>query len=123
MIALIAHDSKKLEMVEFVSSNIEFFRTQKLVATGNTGTMLEERLDLDVDCVAHGPYGGDIVIGAKVVEGLVEAVIFFRDPLTAQAHEPDITALMRVCDVHEVPLATNPASAMAILESLQDELA
>lgn len=121
MIAIIAHDSKKLEMIEFVAAYLDFFKTQKIIATGNTGAMIEERLELDVDCVAHGPYGGDLIIGGKVAEGLIEAVIFFRDPLTAQPHEPDISALMRVCDVHEIPLATNLASARAIVDFLQEE--
>ena len=74
MIALIAHDSKKLEMIEFISTYIDFFKTQKIIATGNTGARIEERLDLDVDCVAHGPYGGDLIIGAKVAEGLIDGL-------------------------------------------------
>ena len=119
MIALIAHDSKKLEMIEFVSVYLDFFKTQKIVATGNTGTLLEEKLDLEIECVAHGPYGGDLIIGGRVAEGLITAIIFFRDPLTAQPHEPDISALMRVCDVHDIPIATNPATGCAVIEYLQ----
>ncbi|MCA9084961.1 MAG: methylglyoxal synthase [Planctomycetaceae bacterium] len=119
MIALIAHDSKKVHMLEFVRSHVDFFRQHPLVATGNTGKMLEEELGLTVERVAHGPHGGDLIIGGRVAEGTVHAVLFFRDPLTAQPHEPDVSALMRVCDVHSVPLATNPATAEAVLERLK----
>ena len=91
---------------------------QRLVATGNTGRMLQEQLGLDVERVAHGPSGGDLIIGGRVAEGLIQAVLFLRDPLTAQPHEPDVAALMRVCDVHNVPLATNVATAAAVVEHL-----
>jgi len=118
MIALVAHDRKKEELVEFVRAHVEFFRGQRLVATGNTGQRLADELGLEVERVAHGPYGGDLVIGARVAEGRITAVLFFRDPLTAQPHEPDISALMRVCDVHGVPLATNRATAEAIVAKM-----
>ena len=118
MIALIAHDKKKREMVEFVRNHVEFFRSRQLVATGHTGQLLHEEVGLDVERVTHGPEGGDLIIGGRVAEGLVKAVIFFRDPLTAQPHEPDVSALMRVCDVHGVPLATNGATANAVVEWL-----
>jgi methylglyoxal synthase len=91
---------------------------QRLVATGNTGRMLQEQLGLEVERVAHGPSGGDLIIGGRVAEGQVRAVLFLRDPLTAQPHEPDVAALMRVCDVHNVPLATNVATAAAVVEHL-----
>ena len=116
MIALIAHDKKKADMVKFVRTHIDFFRSRPLVATGNTGTLLHKELDLAVEKVAHGPEGGDLIIGGRVAQGEIEAIIFFRDPLTAQPHEPDVSALMRVCDVHSVPLATNPATAEAVVE-------
>ncbi len=77
--------------------------------------MLQEGLGLNVERVAHGPYGGDLIIGGRVALGLIEAVLFFRDPLTAQPHEPDVTALLRVCDVHSIPLATNQSTAEAIV--------
>jgi methylglyoxal synthase len=80
--------------------------------------MLQEKLGLDVERVAHGPSGGDLIIGGRVAEGQIQAVLFLRDPLTAQPHEPDVAALMRVCDVHNVPLATNVASAAAVVEHL-----
>ena len=76
-------------------------------------------LDLDIEPVAHGPEGGDLIIGGRVATGDVRAVIFFRDPLTAQPHEPDVSALMRVCDVHNVPLATNPAAAEAVVAMMK----
>lgn len=118
MIALIAHDQKKQVLVEFVRSHVEFFRACQLVATGNTGALLHSELGLNVECVTHGPQGGDLIIGGRVAQGLIQAVIFFRDPLTAQPHEPDVSALMRVCDVHAVPLATNRATAEAVVRSL-----
>jgi methylglyoxal synthase len=115
MIALIAHDQKKQELVDFARRHLPFLRTRALLATGSTGSRLIAELGLSVECVAHGPRGGDLIIGGRVATGQVEAVIFFRDALTAQPHEPDISALMRVCDVHNVPLATNPATAEGIL--------
>ena len=77
--------------------------------------MLHEQLGLEVECVAHGPDGGDLIIGGRVAEGKIRAVLFFRDPLTAQPHEPDVSALMRVGDVHQIPLATNQSTAAAIV--------
>ena len=115
MIALIAHDKKKADLVAFVREHLPLLRGQRLVATGSTGSLLREQLGLDVECVAHGPEGGDLIIGGRLAEGRVRAVIFFRDPLTAQPHEPDVSALLRVCDVHNVPLATNRATAEAVL--------
>ncbi|MBI1904417.1 MAG: methylglyoxal synthase [Planctomycetia bacterium] len=117
-IALIAHDQKKTALVEFVRRHQAVLGRHALVATGNTGALLRKELGLAVEAVAHGPEGGDLIIGARVAEGKISAVLFFRDPLTAQPHEPDISALMRVCDVHGVPLATNAATAAAIVESL-----
>ena len=118
MIALIAHDEKKDDMVDFVRRHQKFFSAQQLVATGSTGRLLHEELGLQIECVSHGPHGGDLIIGGRVATGQVKAIIFFRDPLTAQPHEPDVSALLRVCDVHNVPLATNPATAEAILRVL-----
>jgi methylglyoxal synthase len=119
MLALIAHDQKKPALVEFVLRFRDVFERHPLVATGSTGRLLEEKLGLKIECVAHGPDGGDLIIGGRVALGQIEAVFFFRDPLTAQPHEPDVSALMRVCDVHQVPLATNPATAAAIASSLR----
>ena len=119
MIALIAHDQKKQAILDFVRRNLLLFQRYPLVATASTGNLLNRELPLKVECVAHGPEGGDLMIGARVAEGKIMGVIFFRDPLTAQPHEPDVTALLRVCDVHNVPLATNPASAEAIVQLLE----
>jgi methylglyoxal synthase len=118
MIALIAHDQKKRTMLEFVRHHLDFFSSVRLVATNSTGTLLHTELGLDVKRVASGPQGGDLMIGGRVAEGMIEAVIFFRDPLTAQPHEPDVSALMRVCDVHDIPLATNRATAESVVRAL-----
>ena len=119
MIALIAHDQLKPTLLEFVRLHRELFATHKLVATGSTGRLIADELDLEIERVAHGPAGGDLIIGGRVAEGQITAVFFFRDPLTAQPHEPDVSALMRVCDVHNVPLATNAATALAVVEWLK----
>ena len=118
MLALIAHDQKKTELLDFVRSHVDFFRTQTLVATGGTGELLNKQLGLEVERVVHGPDGGDLIIGGRVALHQVSAVFFFRDPLTAQPHEPDVSALMRVCDVHRVPLATNTATAEGVVRLL-----
>ncbi len=119
MIALIAHDEKKDDLLQFVREHLDYFQNERLVATGNTGAMLHEQLGLGVERVAHGPYGGDLIIGGRVAEGRIRGVLFFRDPLTAQPHEPDVSALLRVCDVHNVPLATNKATAAAVVAWLR----
>lgn len=114
--AIIAHDGKKAEMVAFLMKHIDFLRRAdvELVATGTTGTHVE-KAGLKVKKVASGPRGGDAQIAAMVTEGKVASVLFFRDPLNAHPHEPDIAMLMRLCDVHNVPLATNPATAQMIV--------
>jgi methylglyoxal synthase len=119
MIALIAHDRKKQELVDFVRKHLATFREEALVATGSTGALIRQELGLEVERVAHGPDGGDLIIGGRVAEGRVQMVIFFRDPLTAQPHEPDVSALLRVCDVHNVPLATNAGTAELLLEAIE----
>lgn len=118
-IALIAHDQKKDDMVSFVKRHGEILARHSLMATGTTGKVVEEATGLPVMKMQSGPYGGDQQIGAEVAAGRVDAVIFLRDPLTAQPHEPDITALMRVCDVHNVPLATNTATAELVVIGLR----
>jgi len=118
-LALIAHDKKKPALLEFVRGHLDLFRRHALVATGNTGELLQGELGLTIERVIHGPEGGDLIIGGRVAQGQVAAVFFFRDPLTAQPHEPDVSALMRVCDVHQVPLATNPATAQAVVQWLE----
>ena len=117
-LALIAHDEKKPDMIEFAQSRAADLTRFDLVATGTTGQRLREATDLDVERKLSGPVGGDMQIGAEIADGDCEGVIFLRDPLTAQPHEPDISALLRLCDVHDVPLATNLASADAVLDEL-----
>ena len=119
MIALIAHDQLKPTLLDFVRQHRDLFAAHPLVATGSTGRLIADELDLEVERVAHGPAGGDLIIGGRVAEGKISAVFFFRDPLTAQPHEPDVSALMRVCDVHNIPLATNAATALAVVEWLK----
>lgn len=114
-IALIAHDQKKKAMIAFVQRHIADLRGNELYATGTTGRLIQEATGLEVQRVLSGPLGGDQQIGALVASGEVDAVIFLRDPLTAQPHEPDITALLRVCDVHNIPLATNEATAELVM--------
>lgn len=114
-IALVAHDSRKEDMVQLVKAHSENVAKLELVATRSTGQLVQERARLPVTLVQSGPLGGDQQIGALVANGEVDAVIFLRDPLTAHPHEPDVSALLRVCDVHNVPLATNIATAEAIL--------
>lgn len=119
-IALIAHDGKKADMVAFATYNRERLRTYNLVATASTGRLLSQKVGLDVECVASGPYGGDAQIGARVVSGEIGAVIFLVDPLDKHPHDPDIQMLLRLCNVHSVPLATNVATADCIIAA--DEL-
>jgi methylglyoxal synthase len=114
-VALVAHDEKKEDLLRLVRIHRDLFRVLRVVATGTTGTLLAQQLGLAVQLVASGPHGGDLQIGAMIVEGRVDALIFLRDPLTAHPHEPDIQALMKVCDVHCVPVATNVASAEILL--------
>lgn len=121
-IALVAHDKKKPAMVEFVRRFRAVLERCRLMATGTTGKVVSEATGLPVERMLSGPYGGDQQIGARVAAGEVDAVIFLRDPLTAQPHEPDITALLRVCDVHNVPLATNEATAALVLEAIARRL-
>ena len=117
-IALIAHDEKKDELVAFVRKHLDQLNRCHLVATLTTGTLLRDEVGIHVDTVASGPQGGDLQIGARIVDGFIDVVIFFRDPLTAHPHEPDIQAVLKVCDVHDIPLATNPASADLLLKGL-----
>jgi methylglyoxal synthase len=108
-IALIAHDGKKADMVSFVMKRLDFFNKPEIeiVATGTTGKMLLDAGIEKVQRVASGPMGGDAEIGAMVTRGEMDAIIFFRDPLDKHPHEVDISMLMRLCDVHNIPLATN----------------
>jgi methylglyoxal synthase len=117
-IALIAHDRKKEEMVNFVTAYQQVFQGHKLFATGTTGTRIIEATGLDVHRFMSGPLGGDQQIGALVAKNEMDLLIFLRDPLMAQPHEPDIIALLRLCDVQGIPCATNIATAELLVKSL-----
>ncbi|GAA0534170.1 methylglyoxal synthase [Halorubrum ejinorense] len=117
-IALIAHDELKDEMVAFVEGHTDVLDGCELVTTGTTGKRINDATGLSVNRQASGPFGGDLQIGAMIASDRIDGVVFLRDPLTAQAHEPDISALLRVCDVKDVPLATNVASAELLVEGL-----
>jgi methylglyoxal synthase len=117
-IALIAHDRMKDSIVELATEFAQVLRPHQLMATGTTGRRLRDGAGLEVECLLSGPLGGDLQIGARLATGLVDMVIFLRDPMTPQPHEPDINALVRACDVHDVPCATNRTSARILLRSL-----
>ena len=114
-LALIAHDAKKEDMVLLIKSHQDEFSRFRLVATKSTGQLVMEKTNIPVALMQSGPMGGDQQIGAMVANEDVDAVIFLRDPLTAHPHEPDVSALLRICDAHCVPLATNIATAEAVL--------
>jgi methylglyoxal synthase len=118
-IALIAHDAKKADMVQFINKNKELLSKPmvKLIATGTTGGRIEAT-GLKVKKMLSGPMGGDAQIASRVAEGKTKLVLFFKDPNSSHPHEPDISMLIRICDVHNVPLATNAASAQLLLEGL-----
>lgn len=118
-IALIAHDHKKDDMVAFAQTHRALLQQCELLATGTTGGRLEKEVGLTVQRMLSGPWGGDLQIGAQLAEGRVDAVIFLRDPMTPQPHEPDINALVRACDVHNIPCATNLATADLVMSALQ----
>jgi methylglyoxal synthase len=120
-IALIAHDRMKTAMIELAHEYKAVLAKHHLLATGTTGKRLQTELELTVDCFLSGPLGGDLQIGARLSEGQVDAVIFLRDPMTPQPHEPDINALVRACDVHNVVCVSNPAGARILLDWLRDK--
>jgi methylglyoxal synthase len=120
-VALIAHDAKKDQMVELTIRYREILSRCRLVATGTTGARIEEATGLEVEKLLWGPLGGDLQIGSRIACNEVQAVIFLRDPLTAHAHEPDIAALMKACDVHNVALATNLAGARILMGHIDAE--
>lgn len=122
-IALIAHDTKKDDMVAFARAWLDVMRGYQVIATGTTGGRVAEATGLPVERMLSGPLGGDAQIAARVAEGHIRAVIFLVDPLFAHPHEPDIQGLLRVCNVYNVPLATNHATADMIMRMLSQPAA
>jgi methylglyoxal synthase len=122
VLALVAHDEKKDDLLRLAKRYRSSLDRLHLLATFHTGALLSKEVGLPVERFGSGPEGGDIQIGARIVQGDVDAVVFLRDPLTAHPHEPDIQALLKVCDVHGVPVATNLASAEILLRSLSQAI-
>ncbi len=116
-IALIAHDNKKRDLIDWARYNRGLLSSNALIATGTTGRMLAEELDLDVDCLLSGPIGGDQQIGSRLAAGGVDLLIFFWDPLEPQPHDPDVKALLRLAVVWNVPVACNRSSADFLISS------
>lgn len=118
-IAIIAHDGKKAEMVQFLNENRAVLQQKNitLISTGTTGEKAK-KAGFEVESLLSGPLGGDAQIAARVAEGKCDMVLFFRDPLEKHPHEPDVLMLLRLCDVHDVPLATNPATAELLIKAI-----
>ncbi|MBT2582061.1 methylglyoxal synthase [Planococcus sp. ISL-109] len=121
-IALIAHDRKKDDLIQFATAYKPILSKHTLYATGTTGQRVIDETGLSVHRFQSGPHGGDQQIGAMVAQNDMDMIIFFRDPLTAQPHEPDVTALIRLCDVYQIPLATNMGTAEVLLKGLEKGL-
>ncbi|MFW2491134.1 methylglyoxal synthase [Clostridium chromiireducens] len=115
-IALIAHDKKKEEIIEFSKKYKDVLAKYELVATGTTGKLISEATGLKVKRYLSGPYGGDQQLGGRIAEGKIDLVVFLTDPLTSQPHEPDVSALLRVCNVHNVAVVTNIKTAEIIIK-------
>ncbi|MBE6763277.1 MAG: methylglyoxal synthase [Ruminococcaceae bacterium] len=119
-IALIAHDKKKNDIIELAKCYKDVLANHELYATGTTGTLIMGETGLAIHRMKSGPLGGDQQIGAMLADGQLDLIIFLRDPLTAQPHEPDVSALLRLCDVQCIPLSTNCSSATVMLEALKN---
>ena len=118
-IALIAHDKKKSDMINLAIKYKDVLSNHELYATGTTGTLVMGETGLKINRMKSGPLGGDQQIGSMIADSLLDMVIFLRDPLTSQPHEPDISALLRLCDVINIPVATNISSAEILLNSIK----
>jgi methylglyoxal synthase len=116
-LAIIAHDGKKADMVAFATFNRARLSDYDLIATGATGDLLRDKVGLQVESLTPGPHGGDVQIASRIVEGEVDAVIFLVDPLDKHPHDPDIQTLLRICNVRNIPLATNIATADVLISS------
>ncbi len=121
-IALIAHDGKKDDMIRFARQHRDALARFRLIATGTTGERIQQTTGLPVERMLSGPYGGDAQIAARVAQGGIAGVFFLVDPLYAHPHEPDISSLLRICNVYDIPLATNEASARFVLAGLVAQL-
>ncbi len=118
VIGLIAHDKKKNDIINLAKQYKDVLAKHTLYATGTTGTLIMGKTGLSINRMKSGPLGGDQQIGSMVADNKIDMLIFLRDPLTAQPHEPDVSALLRLCDVHNIPLATNISTARILLDSL-----
>ncbi len=116
-IALIAHDAKKAELIEWCQANYDILSRHFLCGTGTTARMIADRTGLPIRGFNSGPLGGDQQIGARIVDGKIDMMIFFSDPLTAQPHDPDVKALLRIAQVYDIPIANNRASADFMINS------
>ena len=121
-IALIAHDKKKNDIIELAKKYKDVLACHELYATGTTGTLIMGETGLSIHRMKSGPLGGDQQIGAMLANGDIDLIIFLRDPLTAQPHEPDVSALLRLGDVQSIPLATNASSATIMLEAMKNKI-
>lgn len=119
-IGLIAHDKEKPSMIALCIKFKDVLEPHQLWATGTTGKLIHEATGLNVTCMKSGPLGGDQQIGSMIANSELDLVVFLRDPLTAQPHEPDVSALLRLCDVTNTPLATNKGSAEIVLNALKN---
>ena len=120
-LAVIAHDGKKADMVAFIMKRLEFFSRVEIIATGTTGRHIEHA-GLQVQCLKSGPLGGDAQIASMIADGQVDGVIFFIDPLDVHPHQVDVHMLLRICNVYNIPLATNYKTAVYVINGLQTKL-
>lgn len=120
-IAVIAHDGKKADMVAFIMKRLDFFRNVDVIATGTTGKHIEHA-GLEVNCLKSGPLGGDAQIASLISDGEIDAVVFFIDPLGLHPHQVDVNMLLRICNVYNIPLATNYSTASLLISGLKKKI-
>jgi methylglyoxal synthase len=120
-IAVIAHDGKKADMVAFIMKRLDFFRNVDVIATGTTGKHIEHA-GLDVNCLKSGPLGGDAQIASLISDGEIDAVVFFIDPLGLHPHQVDVNMLLRICNVYNIPLATNYSTASLLISGIKNKI-